>query len=88
MLEDCERVKADDGYTGADPEFAKGKSSPWHPKNLLSIRNDVHVCHSTQPNEILCHAPSSFKNGIKKTTGTPCSCYFGAASNPDRRTFI
>ena len=46
-LEDGERVEADDGYAGADPEFAKTRSGIFHPPAAADIRNTVRARHET-----------------------------------------
>ena len=40
-LEEGERVECDDGYGGADPEFAKSKSGIFHPKMSKKTCNIV-----------------------------------------------
>ena len=68
MLEENEHVEADDGYIGADPQFAKAKSSPWHPHTMFQIRNTVRARHETVHARmkffaILRHV---FKNDLRK----------------------
>ena len=46
-LDEGERVEADNGYEGADPDFAKSKSGIFHPKSASSIRNTVCARHET-----------------------------------------
>ena len=68
MLDDCERVEADDGYAGADPEFAKAKSMPWHPTRVIDVKNEVRAHHETVHNRMKFFAilRQVFKNGVKK----------------------
>ena len=47
MLEENERVEADDGYKGADPEFAKTRSGVFHPNLGSDVRNKVRARHET-----------------------------------------
>ena len=46
-LDEGERVKADNGYEGADPDFAKSKSGIFHPQSASSICNTVCARHKT-----------------------------------------
>ena len=46
-LEEDERVEADDGYGGADPEFTRTRSGIFHSKLSSSVRNDVRARHET-----------------------------------------
>ena len=46
-LDEGERVEADDGYSGADPDYAKARSSVWHPERNNDKRNTVRARHET-----------------------------------------
>ena len=46
-LEKDERVEADDGYGGADPEFTRTRSSIFHSKLTAGVRNEVRARHET-----------------------------------------
>ena len=46
-LDNGERVEADDGYAGADPEFTKTRSGIFHPTAAASVRNTVCARHET-----------------------------------------
>ena len=52
MLDDKERVEADDGYTGADPKFAKTRSASWHPQAGADARNAVMARQETANNRL------------------------------------
>ena len=49
MLEDGERVEADDGYVGEDPNNVKAASSAVHNQDdkQLYVLSRVHHCHET-----------------------------------------
>ena len=46
-LDEGERVECDDGYGGADPEFAKTRSGIFHPTLSESVRNCVRARQET-----------------------------------------
>ena len=47
MLDEGERVEADDGYLNADPQFAKTRSGVMHPEEARAMRNTLRARHET-----------------------------------------
>ena len=52
MLEDKERVEADNGYVGASPKFVKTRSTAWHPQSAADTRNTVMARQETAFNRL------------------------------------
>jgi hypothetical protein len=46
-LDENERVEADDGYIGQDPQFVRSRSGPVHPPLFRPMRNTVRARHET-----------------------------------------